>query len=57
VDADEAATAGPVNRTPQVAISISWKNAPAGCYTSVVTRVAASGITWDGATPPNSSCP
>jgi hypothetical protein len=57
VDADEAATAGPVNRTPQVAISISWKNAPAGCYTSVVSRVAASGITWDGATPPNSSCP
>jgi subtilisin len=37
--------------------SMTWRNAPAGCYTSAVTNLAASGLTWDGATPANSSCP
>jgi hypothetical protein len=37
--------------------SMMWKNAPGGCYESTVTSVTATGMTWDGATPPNSSCP
>ena len=37
--------------------SMTWRNAPAGCYTSAVTNLVAFGLTWDGATPPNSSCP
>jgi len=38
--------------------SVTWKNAPtSSCYTSLVTKVVASGLTWDGATPTNGSCP
>ncbi len=37
--------------------SMTWRNAPTGCYGSVVTKVVASGLTWDGATPTNGSCP
>jgi hypothetical protein len=37
--------------------SMTWRNAPAGCYTSAVANLVASGLTWDGATPANSSCP
>lgn len=37
--------------------SMSWKNAPGGCYQSTVTSVQASGLTWDGATPQNGACP
>jgi len=37
--------------------SVMWRNAPvAPCYTSRVTKVLASGLTWDGATPTNGSC-
>jgi subtilisin len=34
-------------------VSFQLTNAPAGAYTTTVTGVAASGLTWDGATPPN----
>jgi subtilisin family serine protease len=37
--------------------SMTWRNAPLVCYTSVATKVVASGLTWDGATPQNGSCP
>jgi len=38
--------------------SMTWRNAPAAaCYRSVVNKVVASGLTWDGATPTNGSCP
>jgi len=37
--------------------SMTWRNAPVGCYTSAVANLVASGLTWDGATPANSSCP
>jgi len=30
------------------------KNTPSGTYTSTITNVIASGLTWDGLTPPNS---
>jgi hypothetical protein len=35
---------------------VSWRNAPIACYKSVVNKVAASGLTWDGMTPANSYC-
>ena len=37
--------------------SMTWRNAPMVCYTSVVNKLVASGLTWDGATPNNGSCP
>jgi subtilisin family serine protease len=37
--------------------SMTWRNAPTACYRSVVNKVVASGLTWDGATPTNGSCP
>jgi hypothetical protein len=37
--------------------SMTWRNAPLVCYTSVATKVVASGLTWDGATPNNGSRP
>ncbi len=35
-------------------VTYSLKNADSGTYTTVVTAVSASGLTWDGATPENS---
>ena len=35
-------------------VTFQWNNAPAGTYTTEVTQVVASGLTWDGITPPNS---
>ncbi len=35
-------------------LSFIRRNAPSGTYTTVVTNVSASGLTWDGETPPNS---
>lgn len=37
-------------------VSITYKSAPAGCYSTTVTSVAASGLKWDGRTPSNSFC-
>ena len=37
-------------------VSFTVKNAPAGCYTTTVTSVVASDLTWDGLTPKNSFC-
>jgi Peptidase family M23 len=34
-------------------VTLPLNNVPAGCYTTRVTSVASSGLTWDGATPPN----
>jgi len=34
-------------------LKFKFGNAPSGCYTTTVTNVAASGLTWDGVTPPN----
>jgi hypothetical protein len=31
-------------------------NASSGCYSTTVTNVTATGLAWDGATPPNSFC-
>jgi hypothetical protein len=37
---------------------VTWKSAPtAPCYSSIVTKVVATGLTWDGKFPTNSSCP
>lgn len=38
--------------------SVTFKliNAPSGCYTTVVTNVTASGLTWNGLTPTNNFC-
>lgn len=45
------------NRTGTTAadgkVTLTVNNSPAGCYTTQVTSVTASGLTWDGATPPN----
>jgi hypothetical protein len=35
-------------------VSFQWNNAPSGTYTTTVTSVSASGLTWDGVTPTNS---
>jgi PKD repeat protein len=35
-------------------VTFKFANAPAGTYTTIVTNVTASGLSWDGATPPNS---
>lgn len=35
-------------------ITFSRKNAPSGVYKTTVTDVSATGLTWDGVTPPNS---
>ena len=35
-------------------VAFTLKNAPSGTYTTTVTKVLASGLTWDGVTPPNS---
>lgn len=37
-------------------VTFTLKNAPGGCYTTTVQSVTASGMTWDGATPPNQFC-
>ena len=37
-------------------VTFSAKNAPSGCYSTVVTNVTAGGLTWDGATPENEFC-
>lgn len=37
-------------------VVFSAKNAPSGCYTSEVTDVTASGLTWDDTTPSNGHC-
>jgi len=34
-------------------VSFKANNAPSGTYTTIVTAVHATGLTWDGATPPN----
>jgi len=34
-------------------VTFSYKNAPSGHYETVITDVTATGLTWDGATPPN----
>lgn len=36
--------------------AFTLNNAPSGCYTTTVTNVSASGLTWDGSTPPNQFC-
>ena len=35
-------------------VTFKLTNAPSGTYTTTVTDVTATGLTWDGATPPNS---
>ncbi|MGH2450576.1 MAG: carboxypeptidase regulatory-like domain-containing protein, partial [Candidatus Limnocylindria bacterium] len=37
-------------------VTFSLKSAPDGCYTTTVTALSASGLTWDGTTPPNELC-
>lgn len=37
-------------------IVFTLKNSPGGCYTTTITGVSASGLTWDGETPANSKC-
>ncbi len=38
-------------------VTFTLKNAPSGCYTTIVTDVAAQGLTWDGGdTPTNIFC-
>ena len=37
-------------------VTFTLKNAKSGCYTTNVTDVTASGLTWDGATPANEFC-
>ena len=34
-------------------VTFTYKNAPSGHYETKITGVAATGLTWDGATPPN----
>ena len=34
-------------------VTFSYKNAPSGHYETKITGVTATGLTWDGATPPN----
>jgi hypothetical protein len=34
-------------------VTLAVNRAPAGCYTTTITSVSASGLAWDGATPPN----
>ena len=36
-------------------VGFTLKNAPSGTYTTTITNVIASGLTWDGITPPNST--
>ena len=36
-------------------VTFSLKNAPSGCYTTTVTDVTASGLTWDDTSPANTS--
>jgi hypothetical protein len=35
-------------------VTFQWNSAPAGTYTTTVTKVTATGLTWDGVTPANS---
>ncbi len=35
-------------------VTLTFKNLPAGAYTTMVTNAAAGGLTWDQVTPPNS---
>ena len=35
-------------------VTFNARNAPAGVYTTTITGISASGLSWDGATPPNS---
>ncbi len=37
-------------------VTFKATNAPSGCYTTTVTKVTASGLTWDGLTPANQFC-
>ena len=37
-------------------VTFSLKNARPGCYTTTITNVTASGLTWDGVTPANEFC-
>jgi len=37
-------------------VTFGLKNAPSGCYTTTVTGVAVTGLTWDGVTPANNFC-
>lgn len=37
-------------------VTFGLKNAPSGCYTTTVTGVTATGLTWDGVTPANNFC-
>jgi len=37
-------------------VTFSLKNAPGGCYSTVITNVILGGYTWDRSTPSNSSC-
>ncbi|MGD8351521.1 MAG: Ig-like domain-containing protein, partial [Nitrospirota bacterium] len=41
---------------PSGNVTFKQRNAPSGCYETVVTGVSAAGLTWDGVTPPNSYC-
>ncbi len=34
-------------------VTFTWRSAPSGAYTTTVTGITASGLTWDGATPAN----
>ena len=34
-------------------VTFAYKNAPSGTYITFITGVTASGLTWDGSTPPN----
>jgi hypothetical protein len=40
---------------PEGTVTFSLSNAPAGCYTTTVTGVAAGGLTWDPQDPGNVS--
>ena len=35
-------------------VSMKYRSAPSGTYTTIVTNVVAAGLTWDGVTPGNS---
>lgn len=37
-------------------VTFKATNAPSGCYTTTVTSVTASGLSWDGVTPANQFC-
>jgi hypothetical protein len=44
---------GTANTASNGTVTFIFRNAPAGAYSVLVTRVTATGLTWDGLTPPN----